>query len=230
MKQMPLRRRVLVVDDDEQMRQLLVDTLRNGYDVETAEDGAQAWQRVSSDPSRYDLILLDVKMPIMSGVTFLRQLRHDDRTCHLAVVMVTGEDDRRVLLDCLEAGADDYIVKPFMRNELLRRIANTLERVDARHMRAAIEMVGGILHELNQPLQVLRGFSELAREAVEQVDGPSRPRLERSIDGIGEATERLVEVSLRLKQLAQWRTRPYVGHVRILDLDASAPETPPDEE
>lgn len=116
---------VLVVDDDEDVRTSLERALRlSGFTVRTAADGAAALRCVADDPP--DCVVLDVNMPRMDGVavvTALRALGHDVPVCVLSARDTV--DDR---VAGLEAGADDYLVKPFALDELVARLRALLRR------------------------------------------------------------------------------------------------------
>jgi two-component system response regulator MprA len=117
--------RILVVDDDAAVRDSLARTLRfEGYDVQTAPDGEQAVGVVrSAEP---DAVVLDVSMPVMDGLQACRELRADGVL--VPVLMLTARDSVGDRVAGLDAGADDYLVKPFALQELLARLRALLRR------------------------------------------------------------------------------------------------------
>ncbi len=117
--------RILVVDDDRAVRESLRRSLTfNGYSVELAQDGVEALERISSD--RPDAVVLDDMMPRLDGRGVCRQLRSsgDD----LPVLMLTARDSIDERVAGLDAGADDYLPKPFALEELLARMRALLRR------------------------------------------------------------------------------------------------------
>ncbi len=115
---------VLVVDDDPRMQRLLRANLeRAGYRVDTAAEGAAALDRVDLTPP--DLILLDVMMPVMDGLSFLGRLR---AFSDLPVILLTAKGEERDKVQGLDLGADDYLTKPFGPAELLARVRAVLRR------------------------------------------------------------------------------------------------------
>jgi two-component system response regulator MprA len=114
-----------VVDDDEALRNAVRRALRlEGYDVELAGDGAEALARLAA--IRADLVVLDVLMPVLDGITVCRRLRESgDRT---PILMLTARDAVSDRVGGLDAGADDYLTKPFVLEELLARIRALLRR------------------------------------------------------------------------------------------------------
>ncbi|MEQ8747849.1 response regulator transcription factor [Pyruvatibacter sp.] len=119
---------LLVVDDDRRIRELLKKYLAdNGFRVTTAQDAAQARSRLEG--LAFDLIVLDVMMPGESGVTFATRLRV---TSDVPVLMLTARTEAENRIEGLEAGADDYLPKPFEPRELLLRIRTILKRANTR--------------------------------------------------------------------------------------------------
>ena len=117
--------RVLVVDDEPAMRRGLRTSLRtNGYEVEEARSGEEAVQIASERTA--EIVLLDVNMPGMGGVEACRRLRSALPTA--GIVMITVRDAEEDTVEALEAGADDYITKPFRLRELLARLSAVMRR------------------------------------------------------------------------------------------------------
>ena len=119
--------RILVVDDNEANRDLLSRRLvREGYYVTTAENGAAALALTAAED--FDLVLLDLMMPGMSGFEVLRRLKADAGTRHVPVIMISALDELDSAVRCIEAGADDYLPKPFNPVLLRARIGASLEK------------------------------------------------------------------------------------------------------
>src|ERR1043165_4198956 len=119
--------RVLVVDDDVAVRESLRRALRlEGYEVELAADGGEALQRLDGNGDDPDLVVLDVLMPNVDGLEVCRQLRRTGR--RVPVLMLTARDEVADRVAGLDAGADDYVVKPFALAELLARVRALLRR------------------------------------------------------------------------------------------------------
>jgi CheY-like chemotaxis protein len=151
--------KILVVDDiPENVRLLEALLLPQGYEVVTAADGAEALSVVESEQP--DLVLLDIFMPELDGYAVCERLRGNEETAVLPVIMVTssvGEDKTRVI----EAGADDFISKPFNHDELLTRVRSLLR----------IKRYHDTIKELNRTLEqrVEEQVEELERVGVDAV-------------------------------------------------------------
>jgi two-component system response regulator MprA len=119
--------KVFVVDDDAAVREALGRALRlEGYEVELAADGAEALERLEGDGVGVDLVVLDVLMPNVDGLEVCRRLRRGGS--RLPVLMLTARDEVADRVAGLDAGADDYVVKPFALAELLARVRALLRR------------------------------------------------------------------------------------------------------
>jgi two-component system KDP operon response regulator KdpE len=116
---------ILIVDDEPQIRRVLRTTLTGeGYEVSDARSGEEALERLRA--GHLDLVLLDVNMPGMGGLEACRQIR---ATSDVAIIMVTVRPEEADKILALDAGADDYVTKPFSMPELLARIRAALRRL-----------------------------------------------------------------------------------------------------
>ncbi|HEY0148720.1 MAG TPA: response regulator [Allosphingosinicella sp.] len=120
-------KKILVCDDDP----LLVDLLQyrlasRGYEVIVAEDGGKALRRLGE--GRPDAVLLDAMMPVIDGYEVLRKIREDASLADVPVIMLTARKQEQDIVTALELGANDYLVKPFIPEELVARLARLLDR------------------------------------------------------------------------------------------------------
>lgn len=121
-------KQILLAEDDPQIARLIQFKLqREGFSVTGVEDGAQALQQIHQ--THYDLVLLDVMMPGQDGFSVLAELRADPRLQKIPVIMLTARASERDLLAGFQAGATDYIAKPFAIAELVRRVKAILEQL-----------------------------------------------------------------------------------------------------
>jgi len=135
---------ILAVDDEPQVLEALTNILEaRGYSIRTAPNGAMALDRLAAE--RPDILLLDLAMPGINGVEVCRRLRAFSRV-PILVLSALGDEDQKV--KALDAGADDYITKPFGVEELLARIRAALRRAEAQRDDEAVIRVGGV--ELDQ--------------------------------------------------------------------------------
>ena len=116
--------RILIVDDEPQIRRVVRTALTaQGYEVSDARTGEDALLALRD--SRFDLVLLDINMPGMGGLEACRQIRESSE---VSIIMLTVRDDEKDKVAALDAGADDYVTKPFSMPELLARIRAALRR------------------------------------------------------------------------------------------------------
>jgi len=134
-----MQERVLIVDDDPDIRQFVEVNLElEGFDTETAENGRIALDTAKDHPP--DLVLLDVMMPEMDGLTVLRRLRATPATANVPVILLTAKALAEDRVRGLDLGADDYITKPFAVEELMARVRSVLRR--AQQMRDLSPLTG----------------------------------------------------------------------------------------
>jgi DNA-binding response OmpR family regulator len=120
---------ILVVDDDELSRRLLIRQLtEKGFSAVGEENGESVLQRLKE--GQIDLVLLDINMPHVPGTKLLQKIRSNPKTASLPVIMVTAEDNVASKLACIESGADGYLTKPVDMGFLLQHIASTIKARD----------------------------------------------------------------------------------------------------
>ncbi|MBC6435625.1 PAS domain S-box protein [Nostoc sp. HG1] len=134
--------RILFADDNADMREYVKRLLSQAYQVETVADGAAALDRIKSSLNGEDakplpdLVLTDVMMPKLDGFELLRELRADPQTQELPVILLSARAGEESRVEGLEAGADDYLIKPFSARELIARVQATLKLAQLRQATA----------------------------------------------------------------------------------------------
>jgi signal transduction histidine kinase len=234
--------RILFVDDERSMVRLLEELL--------AHAGYRAL-RSTTDPRQVlhlcgefqpDLILLDLRMPNLDGVQVLRGLKTRRAEAYLPVLVLTADVSRESKREALEAGASDFVTKPFEQIELLLRVRNLIEMrflhkdlrrqnddletqiqerthqlLEAEKLATMGNLLAGVAHELNSPLSVILG--QVGLFATSGVDPKARAR----IKDIGEAAERCVRIVRSFLTMAR-RHPPERGHVSLNHLLRDAVE------
>jgi two-component system chemotaxis response regulator CheY len=147
--------KILIVDDEADMRTVLFHTLRAaGYEVAEASDGEEALRKIKR--TRYDLVVLDIMMPRMSGYTVLEKIREMPSRAKTPVVVVTAKHDPEGLHREVETGASDHIAKPFLPSEL--------EEVVRRALKGTNKSVEERRKKLRRSAEVYGAFDELRRD------------------------------------------------------------------
>ncbi|RKH17554.1 response regulator [Corallococcus sp. CA047B] len=196
------RARILLVDDNRDMRDYIQRVLSTDYDVETVTDGEKGLESALARPP--DLVLSDVMMPRLDGVGLLRALRAAPQTRELPILLLSAKAGEQATVQGLSSGADDYLVKPFSAGELLARIASNLklarmrrEMADERAraeglteaLRARDDFLSVAAHELRTPLAAFQLHLELLERGLGR-DAPTK------------ALERLKQARAFIRRLA----------------------------
>lgn len=135
------RKTILIVEDEKPIREMVAFALgRAGYDLVEAGDVSEAFEQLSHKLP--DLVLLDWMLPGASGIEFARRMKRDELTRDVPIVMLTARGEEEDKVSGLEAGADDYITKPFSPRELMARIKAVLRRVSPEGEGGVIEVAG----------------------------------------------------------------------------------------
>lgn len=148
------RHRVLLADDNADMREYLTRLLSRQFAVETAIDGEDALQKAINRPP--DLLLTDIMMPKLDGMALLKKLRHHPKTSDVPVIFLSARAGEEAKIEGLATGADDYLIKPFSAREVVAK-------VDA-HIKTA--------HYRKQSARLLNGFLMQAPAAIAVLHGP----------------------------------------------------------
>ena len=223
------RERVLVVDDNADMRAYLRQMLRQ-WDVISANNGVEALELARRDPP--NLIVADVMMPEMDGFGLLEALRHDVRTESVPVMMVSARAGEEARVSGLDAGADDYIIKPFSARELTARVKSLLNlsraRREAERLRGAAEAANrtkdqflAILgHELRNPLAPILTALQLMTLRGDDNTLKERTVIDRQVRHL----VRLVDDLLDVSRIARGKIELRQQTLELADIVANAIE------
>ena len=178
--------KILLVDDNSDMRDYLRRILSEHVEVEAVADGVAA---LSAAQARVpDLVLTDVMMPKLDGFGLLKALRTDPRTREIPIILLSACAGEEAIIEGLEAGADDYLIKPFSAQELVSRVKAHLQMAHLRGealeqarttIRRRDELLSTVSHELNTPLVAILGWTRLLRSNL-----PSLLTLGKALDTI----------------------------------------------
>jgi signal transduction histidine kinase len=238
-------RRVLVVDDNADMREYIEHLLGRHWAVEAFADGLDALEAARREPP--DLVVTDVMMPTLDGFGLLHELRADPATRAIPVIMLSARSGEESRVEGLRAGADDYLVKPFASRELVARVTTHLqlaalrraaedaarerERLLVREQearreaeaanRAKDEFLAMLGHELRNPLAPITTALYLMRLRHQGIAEKERGVIERQVEHL----VRLVDDLLDVSRLTQGKVELRRQRVEVSEIVAKAIET-----
>ncbi|MCS6835779.1 MAG: hybrid sensor histidine kinase/response regulator [Anaerolineae bacterium] len=231
--------RVLIVDDNEENLQVLGDILAmRDYNVTLATSGRQAFELIDTS-APFDLILLDIQMPIMSGYDVCEQLKRNPLTREIPVIFISAHNEVEDIVRGFEVGGVDYITKPLQIREVLARVENHL--VLARQRQALVEknaliealrqrdqetfdmlnamkdqFIYAATHDLKNPLFIITAYLNLLRDLPQVKDHPDGRRY---LDGIQDGVTKMQRLITAILDLAQIQTG---ANIRMTEVDLYA--------
>jgi signal transduction histidine kinase len=168
--------KVLVVDDNADMREYVKRLLTQRWQVETAANGAIALDMIQQQLP--DLVLTDVMMPEVDGFQLLKTLRADPITQSIPIILLSARAGEEATVEGLEAGADDYLIKPFSARELVARVETQLQmsrlRQELSANRFKNEFLMTVTHELQSPLATILGWARFLQTKTLEPDAMAR--------------------------------------------------------
>ncbi|MDB5697570.1 MAG: multi-sensor signal transduction histidine kinase [Alphaproteobacteria bacterium] len=185
------KKRVLVVDDNADLRSYISSGLSHAFDVETVSSGAEALASIARDPPA--LILSDLMMPGIDGLSLLRKLRSRSETATLPIILLTARADEQSKLQGLEDRADDYLVKPFDMRELVARaqaaVALAELRADVAQQHERVHLARDLHDSLLQSIQGAGLMLEAALDRLAGDEEQARPLLANCQQALSKAVE-----------------------------------------
>lgn len=216
--------KILIAEDQPINTRILQANLTKwGHEVVATEDGAQAWEVFQQDNAP-SLAILDWMMPYIDGAELCRKVRERSNGQLFYIILLTAKTDKNDIVEGLNAGANDYVAKPFDPEELQarvrvgQRVIELQDRlIEAERNRVLTQAAGAAAHEINQPLTVLIGMAELLMLQIEA----SNPHRE-NIQALHESARRISDIVKKMGQIRQYVTKPYLDGIDIIDIDASS--------
>jgi two-component system cell cycle response regulator len=224
-------KKILVIDDLPENVFLLQDRLENeGYEVITAYEGKSGLNKsISEQP---DLILLDIMMPDITGLDVCKKLVSNAETEHIPIILVTAKIEAEDIKEGLEAGAFDYIKKPFNRIELLARVKSALKLSDARRQLIEAEKsklfaatVVTANHKIKQPLTLMSlSAAAIKREIGKEII--STEAINKRLDYITTAIKEINNILNQLHTIKKPVLSDYVKNIKMIDVDKKEEQAP----
>ncbi len=215
---------ILVIDDLPENVFMLQDRLENeGYNILTAYDGKSGIEKARNEIP--NLILLDIMMPGITGIEVCKILVNDDRTKHIPIILVTAKAGAEDTKEGLEAGAFDYIKKPFNRVELLARVQSALKLSEANSLLLEAEKKSTFVatvvtanHKIKQPLTLLSLSSAAIKRELNKEE-ISKDSILNRLKYVDTAVKEITDVLNQLNSIKEPVMAQYTKNIKMIKVD-----------
>ena len=217
-------KKILVIDDLPENVFILQDRLQNeGYEVITAYDGNSGIEKTRTYLP--DLILLDVMMPDITGFDVCKILVNEEKTKHIPIILVTAKVGAEDIKEGLEAGAFDYVKKPFSRVELIARVKSALKLSEANKQLLNMEKKSTFIatvvtanHKIKQPLTLLSLSSAAIKRELKK-DEVSKEAILNRIKYVDIAVKEIADVLSKLNSITDPELSDYTQNIKMIKVD-----------
>jgi sigma-B regulation protein RsbU (phosphoserine phosphatase) len=215
--------KILIAEDDYTSRRILESVLQKwGYETISVDNGKDALDKLLEDDAP-KFAILDWVMPEMDGIDVCTKLKQKQTNEVTYIILLTARDNKQDIIKGLEAGANDYILKPFDNDELHARIKVGKRIIELQQsllekdkLQVVLETAGMICHEINQPLMTISGYSEILLMDYEEDE-----KLAPTIKIINEQAIRLGKITSKLMKITRYKTKNYLKS-NIIDLEKAS--------
>ncbi len=211
--------KILVIDDSKITQMLVAEILAGNYELDFRADGKSGISAAQSNTP--DLILLDIALPDMVGYEVCRMLKREESTREIPIIFITSKDSELERVKGFEAGAEDYVVKPFYLEELLARVKVHLafrrakiQAVELERLTLFKEMAVALSHEINNPLTTIYAYLHVLQREMSNAEGCVKD----SLHGIQEELGKIREITAKLAQASKVSKTCYSKDVTMIDL------------
>ncbi len=219
------KEKILIVEDNEDILMLLKSMLKSkGYRIVTADNGEDALRLAKEEEPQ--LVLLDLTLPKIDGYSVCRMLKDSESTKYIPVIIITCRSSLEEKILGLEVGADDYIVKPFQKEEVLARVKSLLKLhnlhgrlIQAEKLATLAQVAVSVNHEVNNPLCAISANAEIIKIMLNK--GVDSERIHAKIDIILNEVDRIKRVIEKLSKATKVVSMEYISGIQMLDIDQS---------